>query len=139
MQRCHTTKLVTVNFVCLRRCLHLHIFIIFCKTKDMTTNIYWTMARIELVTLELETEFLTTKPLRQCYVELKWDYMFDSLSFLLGCQLFFYFSLIASCHSKVWRVALQVFLSKIDKKSCCITLLLKKRTSTQQRRFMNTN
>ena len=131
MQGCHIIKLIIVNFVCLRRCLHLPIFIIFCKTKEIITNVYWTMARIELVTFELETKFLTTKPLRQCYVKWKWDDMFDSLSFLLGCQLFFYFSLIASCHSEVWRVALQVFESKIDQKSCCITLLLKKRTSTQ--------
>ena len=130
-QRCHLIKLVTVNLVCLTRCLHLPVFIIFCKTRVITTNVYWTVARIELATLELGTKFLTTKPLRQCYLKWKWDDMIGSLSFLLGCQLFFYFSWIASCHSEVWRVALQVFESKIDQKSCCITLLLKKRTSTQ--------
>ena len=97
------------------------------------------MSRIELVTPVLETKFHTTEPLRQWCNKGKLDDMFDSLSFLLGCKLFFYFSLFASCHSKVWRVSLQVFESKIDQKRCCFTLLLMKRTSTQQRRFMNTN
>ena len=139
MQRCHIIKLITVNFVCLRRCLHLPIFIIFCKTKEIIFNVFWTLARIDLVTFELETKFLTTEPLRQFCFQWKLDDMADSLSFLLGYQLFFYFFLIASCQSEVWRVALQVFESEIDQKSCCITFLLKKRTSTQQRRFMNTN
>ena len=97
------------------------------------------MSRIELVTPVLETKFHTTEPLRQWCNKGKLDDMFDSLSFLLGCKLFFYFSLFASCHSEVWRVSLQVFESKIDQKRCCFTLLLMKRTSTQQRRFMNTN
>ena len=97
------------------------------------------MSRFELVTPVLETKFHTTEPLRQWCNKGKLDDMFDSLSFLLGCKLFFYFSLFASCHSEVWRVSLQVFESKIDQKRCCFTLLLMKRTSTQQRRFMNTN
>ena len=139
MLRYYVMKLVIVNFACYRRCLHLPIFIILCKTKEITTYVHWTMSRIEFVTLMLETKFLTTEPLRQWCNKWKLDDMFDSLSFLLGCKLFFYFSLFASCHSEVWRVSLQVFDSKIDQKRCCFTLLLMKRTSTQQRRFMNTN
>ena len=139
MQIYYEIKLVDVNFACYRSWLHLPVFIILCKTKEITTYVHWTMTRIELTTFMLETKFLTTEPLRQWYIKWKLDDTFDSLSFLLGCQLFFYFSLFASCHSEVWRVSLQVFESKIDQKCCCITLLLKKRTSTQQRRFMNIN
>ena len=133
IERYYIMKLVIVNFACYRRSLLL--FVKQKKSQSMSTG---QCPESNLSPLCLRLSFLPLSHWDKCNMR-KLDDMFDSLSFLLGCKLFFYFSLFASCHSEVWRVSLQVFESKIDQKRCCFTLLLMKRTSTQQRRFMNTN
>ena len=139
MQRYHTQKLVYVNFECHRRCSRSLSLLFSVKPKKSQSTSNGPCLESNLSPLCLRISFL---PLSHWDIiskskKIEWDTWFFILSVELPIVLLFLFNCFLSLRSL--EVSLQIFESKIDQKSCCITPLLKKRTSTQQRRFMNTN